>query len=138
MSLYRVTRHERVRVFLVVRDLIFQNSCINYLINNYSYNCIMPLAQRRMQFAVLYNTLFSREENFAKSEFEIFSREDIFANILFTGKFRAKSKFANIAKISTTRKIGVIQYSKYRFRQVKSKTQLLTISQVAKMLTLQW
>ena len=27
------------------------------------------------------NTLFSREENFAKSEFEIFSREDIFANI---------------------------------------------------------
>ena len=33
---------------------------------------------------VLYNTLFSREENFAKSEFEIFSREDIFANLLFT------------------------------------------------------
>ena len=26
------------------------------------------------------------------------------------GKFRAKSKFANIAKISSTRKIGVIQY----------------------------
>ena len=36
---------------------------------------------------LLYNTLFSREENFAKSEFEIFSREDIFANILFTRKF---------------------------------------------------
>ena len=36
---------------------------------------------------VLYNTLFSREENFAKSEFEIFSREDIFANILFTRKY---------------------------------------------------
>ena len=34
-----------------------------------------------------YNTLFSREENFAKSEFEIFSREDIFANILFTRKY---------------------------------------------------
>ena len=30
---------------------------------------------------ILYNTLFSREENFAKSVFEIFSREDIFANI---------------------------------------------------------
>ena len=36
---------------------------------------------------LLYNTLFSREENFAKSEFEIFSREDIFANILFTRKY---------------------------------------------------
>ena len=36
---------------------------------------------------ILYNTLFSREENFAKSEFEIFSREDIFANILFTRKY---------------------------------------------------
>ena len=36
---------------------------------------------------VLYNTLFSREENFAKSKFEIFSREDIFANILFTRKY---------------------------------------------------
>ena len=36
---------------------------------------------------VLYNTLFSRENNFAKIEFEIFSREDIFANILFTRKY---------------------------------------------------
>ena len=32
-------------------------------------------------FHVLYNTLFSREEIFAKSEFEIVSREDIFAKI---------------------------------------------------------
>ena len=39
------------------------------------------------RFSLLYNTLFSREENFAKSEFEIFSREDIFANILFTRKY---------------------------------------------------
>ena len=31
-------------------------------------------------------------------------------NIFAGGKFRAKSKFANIAKISSTRKIGVIQY----------------------------
>ena len=38
-------------------------------------------------FLVLYNTLFSWEEIFAKSEFEIFSREDIFANILFTRKY---------------------------------------------------
>ena len=38
-------------------------------------------------FRVLYNTLFSREEIFAKSEFEILSREDIFANVLFTRKY---------------------------------------------------
>ena len=32
-------------------------------------------------------------------------------DIIFAGEeFRAKSKFANIAKISSTRKIGVIQY----------------------------
>ena len=51
--------------------------------------------------SILYNTLFSREEIFAKIEFEIFSRklnlryfrekifsrEDIFANILFTRKY---------------------------------------------------
>ena len=42
---------------------------------------------RLSQNVILYNTLFSREENFAKSEFEIFSREEIFANILFTRKF---------------------------------------------------
>ena len=52
----------------------------------------------------------SREENFAGGKF----REIPFAvDIIFAGrKFRAKSKFANIAKISSTRKIGVIQYSK--------------------------
>ena len=49
----------------------------------------------------------SREENFAGGKF----REIPFAvdNIFAGGKFRAKSKFANIAKISSTRKIGVIQ-----------------------------
>ena len=49
----------------------------------------------------------SREENFAGGKF----REIPFAvDIIFAGgKFRAKSKFANIAKISSTRKIGVIQ-----------------------------
>ena len=51
----------------------------------------------------------SREENFAGGKF----REIPFAvDIIFAGgKFRAKSKFANIAKISSTRKIGVIQYA---------------------------
>ena len=50
----------------------------------------------------------SREENFAGGKF----REIPFAvyNIFAGGKFREKSKFANIAKISSTRKIGVIQY----------------------------
>ena len=49
-----------------------------------------------------------REENFAGGKFrEIpFGVDIIFAG----GKFRAKSKFANIAKITSTRKIGVIQY----------------------------
>ena len=49
----------------------------------------------------------SREENFAGGKF----REILFGvDIIFAGgKFGAKSKFANIAKISSTRKIGVIQ-----------------------------
>ena len=58
-----------------------------------------------------YNFIFSgrkisREEHFAGGKF----REIPFAgSIIFAGgKFRAKSKFANIAKISSTRKIGVI------------------------------
>ena len=42
--------------------------------------------------STLYNTLFSREENFAKMEFEIFSREVIFANILSTRKYRPAKK----------------------------------------------
>ena len=61
-----------------------------------------------------YNFIFagrkiSREVNFAGGKF----REIPFAvDIIFAGgKFRAKSQFANIAKISSTRKIGVIQYS---------------------------
>ena len=51
---------------------------------------------------------FRVEETFAGGKFrEIpFGVDIIFAG----GKFRAKSKFANIAKISSTRKIGVIQY----------------------------
>ena len=49
-----------------------------------------------------------REENFAGVKFrEIPLAVDI---IFAGGTFRAKSKFGNIAKISSTRKIGVIQY----------------------------
>ena len=55
----------------------------------YKENEIVPVTIYRciVWIGLLYrvsNTLLSREENFAKSEFEIFSREDIFANILFT------------------------------------------------------
>ena len=48
------------------------------------------------------------EEKFAGGKF----REIPFAvDIIFAGgKFRAKSKFAKIAKIYSTQKIGVIQY----------------------------
>ena len=50
---------------------------------------------------------FRVEENFALGQF----REIPFAvDIIFAGgKFRAKSKFAKIAKINSTRKNGVIQ-----------------------------
>ena len=52
---------------------------------------------------------FRVEEKFAGGKFrEIpFSVDIIFAG----GKFRAKLKFAKIAKIYSTRKIGVIQYT---------------------------
>ena len=51
---------------------------------------------------------FRVEENFAGGKI----REIPFAvDIIFAGvKFRAKPKFAKIAKIYSTRKIGVIQY----------------------------
>ena len=51
---------------------------------------------------------FRVEEKFAGGKF----REIPFAvDIIFAGgKFRAKLKFAKIAKIYSTRKIGVIQY----------------------------
>ena len=62
-----------------------------------------------------YNLIFawrksSQEENFAGGIFRDipFALDIIFAG----GKFRAKSKFAKIAKINSTRKIGVIQYSR--------------------------
>ena len=51
---------------------------------------------------------FRVEEKFAGGKFrEITCAVDIY---FAGGKFRAKSKFANIAKISSTRKIRVIQY----------------------------
>ena len=57
------------------------------LANSLCEGNIEALANRLNEFLVLYNTLFLREEIFAKNEFEIFSREDIFANILFTRKY---------------------------------------------------
>ena len=52
---------------------------------------------------------FRVEEKFAGGNFrEIPCAVDIY---IAGGKFRAKSKFANIANISSTRKIRVIQYS---------------------------
>ena len=56
---------------------------------------------------------FRVEEKFAGGKF----REIPFAvDIIFAGgKFRAKSKFAKIAKLYSTRKIGVIQYVLYHF-----------------------
>ena len=56
----------------------------------------------------LFVFYFRMEGNFAGGKF----REIPFAvDIIFAGgKFRAKSKFAKIAKIYSTRKIGVIQY----------------------------
>ena len=51
------------------------------------------------------------EEKFAGGKFrEIPLAVDI---IFAGGKFRAKSKFAKIAKLNSTRKIGVIQYYQY-------------------------
>ena len=51
---------------------------------------------------------FRVEEKFAGGKFrEIPCAVDIY---FAGGKFHAKSKFANIAKISSTRKIRVIQY----------------------------
>ena len=62
----------------------------------------------RYYIFIFAGRIISREEIFAGGNF----REIPFAvDIIFAGgKFRAKSKFANIAKISSTRKIGVMQY----------------------------
>ena len=56
----------------------------SYVRNQDKYNTWSSVHNILDSDRILYNTLFSREENFAKTEFEIFSREDIFANILFT------------------------------------------------------
>ena len=59
----------------------------------------------RIPLLVLY---FRVQEKFAGGKFrEIPTAVDIY---FAGGKFRAKSKFANIAKISSTRIIRVIQY----------------------------
>ena len=59
-----------------------------------------------MMIKIAIIILFSRGGKFREIPFAM---DIIFAG----GKFRAKSKFANIAKISSTRKIGVIQYLNY-------------------------
>ena len=63
------------------------------------------LAVYRMAVVLLYNTLFSREENFAKSEFEIFSREDIFANDLYCSRENIFPRKYLPAKISSRENI---------------------------------
>ena len=69
--------------------------------------CAVFVAERDYNFIFAWRKI-SREKKLAGGKFrEIpFAVDFIFAG----GKFRAKSKFANIANISSTRKIGVIQY----------------------------
>ena len=69
------------------------------------YFCCIDPIRGLTSLLVFY---FRVEENFAGGKF----REIPFAvDIIFAGgKFRAKSKFAKIAKINSTRKMGVIQY----------------------------
>ena len=66
---------------------LFNSSCTLQATPAPSLLTRQPPSLLTRQPRLLYNTLFSREENFAKSEFDIFSREDIFANILFTRKY---------------------------------------------------
>ena len=59
---------------------------------------------------ITISILFRVEEKFAGGKFREFP---LAVDIIFAGgKFRAKSKFAKIAKLNSTRKIGVIQYLK--------------------------
>ena len=69
------------------------DKCAVFVANYRGLDCIIIIKNRG-------------EEIFAGGKF----REIPFAvdNIFAGGKFRAKSKFANIAKISSTRKIGFI------------------------------
>ena len=72
-------------VILLPGQEFVHSGCIN--VRQFNHQAHLDTVIHCEQFELLYNTLFSREENFAKSEFEIFSREDIFANILFTRKY---------------------------------------------------
>ena len=70
---------------------------------------------------------FRVEEKFAGGKFrEIPCAVDIY---FAGGKFRAKSKFANIAKISSTRKIRVIQYPK-SFKLISDAGGIVFISRI--------
>ena len=83
--------HQLFRSCLYIRDTRYMHRQLDYIgTSAVPVPVRMPVEWVLVTCAliwVLYNTLFSREENFAKSEFEIFSREDIFANILFTRKY---------------------------------------------------
>ena len=75
---------------------------------------------------------FRVEEKFAGGKFrEIPLGFDI---IFAGGKFRAKSKFANIVNISSTRKIGVIQLKRNACSTRRGKTRhiLVTVGGVIK------
>ena len=64
---------------------------------------------------------FRGEENFAGGKFRgrKISRNSIRSGYYFRGReFRAKSQFANLAKISSSRKIGVMQYCESSFRVI--------------------
>ena len=85
--------------------------CISHRTNRVGRFCDMDtvlffLHIRRLKPLLVF--YFRVEEKFAGGK----CREIPFAvDIIFAGgKFRAKSKFAKIAKIYSTRKIGVIQY----------------------------
>ena len=72
--------------------------------------------------SVLYNTLFSREEIFAKSEFEIFSRENIFANLLFTRKYLpAKIENTSVQFRHKNGKRGKVKRAKLASRQTETR-----------------
>ena len=82
---------------------------------------------------VLYNTLFSREENFAKMGFEIFSREDIFANILSTRKYlpaKISSRENNFPRKYLLAKISSRENIFLRFVSVPQRCRLVGLGYV--------
>ena len=85
-SLYRNVLNTKVKTTGDMEDVTVDGEMVDVVIIFISLGALI-IRDGLCDKEILYNTLFSREENFAKSEFEIFSREDIFANILFTRKY---------------------------------------------------